>query len=98
MLLMEDKFGHRLYPTINELASAMGVGKIERVPAGIVPNDIYGVILDLSDYNVGMKNMGQKNFFDDFDINYNQNIYLLETRQSAALTRPYSAIVLKKNQ
>lgn len=98
MLLMEDKFGHRLYPTITELASAMGVGKIEKVPAGIVPNDIYGVILDLSDYNVGMKNMGKKNFFDDFDINYNQNIYLLETRQSAALTRPYSAIVLKKNQ
>lgn len=98
MLLMEDKFGHRLYPTITELASAMGVGKIERVPAGIVPDDIYGVILDLSDYNVGMKNMGKKNFFDDFDINYNQNIYLLETRQSAALTRPYSAIVLKKNQ
>ena len=96
MLLMEDKFGHRLYPTLNELASAMGVNTIEKVPAGVVPKGIYGVMLDLSDYNVGMKDMGRKSFFDDFDINYNQQLYLLETRQSAALTRPYSAIVLKE--
>ena len=97
MLLMEDKFGHRLYPTLTELASAMGVSSIEKVPSGIVPNGVYGVILDLSDYNVGMKNMGQKNFFDDFDIDYNQSKYLLETRQSGALVKPYSAIVLKAN-
>lgn len=96
MLLMEDKFGHRLYPTLTDLASGMGVNKIEKVPAGIVPNGVYGVIVDLSDYNVGMKDMGRTNFFDDFDIDYNQNKYLLETRQSAALTVPYSAIVLKE--
>ena len=96
MLLMEDKFGHRLYPTLADLASGMGVNKIEKVPAGIVPNGVYGVIVDLSDYNVGMKDMGRTNFFDDFDIDYNQNKYLLETRQSAALTVPYSAIVLKE--
>ena len=97
MLLMEDKFGHRLYPTMNDLAAGMGVSKIEKVPSGVIPNDVYGIIVDLKDYNVGMKDMGLTNFFDDFDIDYNQNKYLLETRQSAALTVPYSAIVLKKN-
>lgn len=96
MLLMEDQFGHRLYKDVNELAAAMGVGKVTKVPAGVVPSGIYGVIVDLADYNVGMKDAGKKNFFDDFDIDYNQNKYLLETRQSGALIRPYSAIVLKE--
>lgn len=98
MLLMEDKFGHRLYKDMKELASAMGVGEIVKVPAGVCPADFYGVIVDLRDYNVGMKNGGKKTMFDDFDIDYNQQKYLLETRQSGALTRPYSAIVLKKAQ
>ena len=96
MLLMEDQFGHRLYKDMKELASAMGVGEVVKVPAGVCPADFYGVILDLRDYNVGMKNGGKKTMFDDFDIDYNQQKYLLETRQSGALTRPYSAIVLKK--
>lgn len=95
MLLMEDQFGHRLYKNINELASAMGVGRVVKVPAGVVPQGFYALILDLSDYNVGMKNAGKTNFFDDFDIDYNQQKYLMETRQSGALTRPYSAILLK---
>ena len=98
MLLMEDQFGHRLYKDMKELASAMGVGEVVKVPAGVCPADFYGVILDLRDYNVGMKNGGKKTLFDDFDIDYNQQKYLLETRQSGALTRPYSAIVLKKAQ
>lgn len=98
MLLMEDQFGHRLYKDMKELASAMGVGEVVKVPAGVCPADFYGVIVDLRDYNVGMKNGGKKTMFDDFDIDYNQQKYLLETRQSGALTRPYSAIVLKKAQ
>ena len=98
MLLMEDQFGHRLYKDMKELASAMGVGEVVKVPAGVCPADFYGVILDLRDYNVGMKNAGKKTMFDDFDIDYNQQKYLLETRQSGALTRHYSAIVLKKSQ
>lgn len=98
MLLMEDQFGHRLYKDMKELASAMGVGEVVKVPAGVCPADFYGVILDLRDYNVGMKNGGKKTMFDDFDIDYNQQKYLLETRQSGALTRPYSAIVLNKAQ
>lgn len=96
MLLMEDQFGHRLYKDVKELASAMGIGKVVKVPAGVCPANFYGVILDLRDYNVGMKNGGKKTMFDDFDIDYNQQKYLLETRQSGALTRPYSAIVLNK--
>lgn len=98
MLLMEDQFGHRLYKDMKELASAMGVGEVVKVPSGVCPADFYGVILDIRDYNVGMKNGGKKTMFDDFDIDYNQQKYLLETRQSGALTRPYSAIVLKKTQ
>lgn len=94
MLLMEDQFGHRLYKTINELATAMGIDRIVKVPAGICPANFYGVLVDLRDYNVGQKNAGKKSFFDDFDIDYNQQKYLMEEQQSGALTRPYSAIVL----
>ena len=95
MLLMEDQFGHRLYKTINELATAMGLSKVVKVPAGICPENFYGLLVDLRDYNVGQKNAGKKSFFDDFDIDYNQQKYLMEEQQSGALTRPYSAIVLK---
>ena len=94
MLLMEDQFGHRLYKTINELATAMGINKIVKVPAGVCPENFYGVLVDLKDYNVGQKNAGKKAFFDDFDIDYNQQKYLMEEQLSGALTRPYSAIVL----
>ena len=95
MLLMEDQFGHRLYKTINELATAMGISRIVKVPAGICPANFYGVMVDLRDYNIGQKNAGKKSFFDDFDIDYNQQKYLMEEQLSGALTRPYSAIVLK---
>ena len=98
MLLMEDKFGHRLYPTIAALASSMNLSDIVRIPKGIMPEDLYGLVVDLRDYNVGLKDLGKKSWFDDFDIDYNQMKYLLETRQSGALIRPYSAIVLKKAQ
>jgi len=98
MMLMEDQFGHRLYKTLAELAGAMGVGKIVKVPAAVIGAGNYAVMLDLTDYNVGMKNQGKKNFFDNFDIDYNQQKYMVEERQSGALTRPYSAIVLKAAQ
>ena len=94
MLLMEDQFGHRLYKTMAELASAMGVKQIVKVPAGICPQYFYGLLVDLRDYNVGQKNAGKKSFFENFDIDYNQQKYLMEEQQSGALTRPYSAIVL----
>lgn len=95
MLLMEDGFGHRLYKDVNDLALAMAVSKIVKVPATIIPDGIYGVIVDLKDYNVGADKGGAVNMFDDFDIDYNQQKYLIETRCSGALIKPFSAVVLK---
>ena len=95
MLLMEDGFGHRLYKDVNDLALAMSVSKIVKVPATIIPDGIYGVIVDLKDYNVGADKGGAVNMFDDFDIDYNQQKYLIETRCSGALIKPFSAVVLK---
>lgn len=96
MLLMEDKFGNRKYKDIRDLAMAMSVNRIVKVPASIVPDGIYGVIVDLDDYNVGADQGGSVNMFDDFDIDYNQHKYLIETRCSGALIKPYSAVVLRK--
>ena len=95
MLLLEDKDGHRMYKDMRELALAMSVEKIVKVPASIVPEHVYGVVLDLKDYNIGADKGGAINMFDDFDIDYNQQKYLIETRCSGALTKPFSAIVLK---
>lgn len=97
-LLQKDGFGRRLYKDRTELALAMGVNKIEEVPNSITgdPNFL-ALIVDLNDYNVGADKGGAVNMFDDFDIDYNQMKYLIETRCSGALTKPYSAIVLKKS-
>lgn len=97
MLLMEDRNGIRLYKDMNELAMALNVDKIVKVPASIVPAGKYGVIVDLKDYNVGADKGGSVNMFDDFDIDYNKQKYLIETRCSGALIRPYSAISLNVN-
>ena len=97
MLLLEDTDGRRMYKDMNELALAMNVNKIVKVPASIIPEGVYGLIVDLNDYNVGADKGGAINMFDDFDIDYNQMKYLIETRCSGALVKPYSAIVLKNN-
>ena len=94
LLLTEDKIGHRLYNDINALAAAMAVDKVVKVPANVIPDGFYGVALDLNDYNVGTNKGGEVNLFDDFDIDYNQQKYLIETRQSGALIMPHSAVVL----
>lgn len=98
MLLIEDAQGRRLYKDINELSLACAVNRIVKVPDTIVPEGIYGVALDLNDYNVGADKGGAVNMFDDFDIDYNQQKYLIETRCSGALTKPFSAIVIKVAQ
>lgn len=98
MLLMEDGYGRRLYKDISEIALALGVNEIVKVPESIVPNHVYGVIVDLDDYNVGADKGGAINMFDDFDIDYNQEKYLMETRCSGALTKYHSAMVLCDNQ
>ena len=96
MLLLKDQFGHRLYKTMAELASAMGVSEVVKVPKSVMPADHYVVALDLSDYQTGKKDKGNKAWYNDFDIDYNQEKFLLETRRSGCLVRPKSAIVIKK--
>ena len=98
MLLLKDTLGHRFYKTKAELALALNVNRLVAVPAAVIPDGVYAVIVDLKDYNVGADKGGSVNMFDDFDIDYNQMKYLIETRCSGALTKPFSAIVLKAAQ
>lgn len=103
MLLLEDTQGHRLYKNESDVASAMRVSKIVTVPVmegakGPNGKDLMGVIVNLVDYNVGADKGGAINMFDDFDIDYNQQKYLIETRCSGALIKPYSAIVLELDE
>lgn len=105
MLLLEDSIGHKLYKTEAELATALRVSRIVTVPVmdgltvnddGGVAKDVYGIIVNLDDYQVGADKGGEVTMFSDFDIDYNQEKYLLETRRSGALTKPFSAIVLRE--
>ena len=99
-LLLEDTQGHRLYKNDADVAAAMRVSKIVTVPVmegvkGPEGGDLIGIIVNLADYNVGADKGGAVNMFDDFDIDYNQQKYLIETRCSGALIKPYSAIELE---
>lgn len=96
MLLLKDKMGRRLYKNLSEIAELLRVNKIIPLPDEIVPNDFMGLEVNLDDYTVGTDNGGEVTWFDAFDIDYNQNKYLAETRFSGALTRPYSAIAFKR--
>lgn len=102
MLLLEDGIGHKVYKTEGELATAMRVSRIVTVPVmenhQVGGKDLIGIIVNLNDYNVGADKGGAINMFEDFDIDYNQEKYLIETRCSGALIKPYSAIVLFKNE
>lgn len=96
MLLLKDGIGHRLYKTEAELATTLRVSSIITVEAmeGFTLNskEFLGVIVNLSDYRVGADKGGALELFDDFDIDYNQYKYLLETRCSGALVKPFSAL------
>lgn len=98
MLLIEDQNGRRIYESIAALALALRVKEIVTVPEmeQEAYANIVGVIVNMADYTMGADKGGSVNMFDDFDIDYNQMKYLMETRCSGALTVPYSAIVLKK--
>lgn len=96
LLLIEDQNGRVIYDSIEKLATAMRVSKIVTVPEMESRTDIYGIIVNFNDYTAGADKGGHVGMFDDFDIDYNQMKYLMETRMSGALTVPYSAIVLKK--
>lgn len=102
-LLLEDSIGRRLYESEAILATAMRVKEIVAVP--VMENQtrtvdsnthtLMGIIVNPTDYNVGADRGGAVNMFDDFDIDYNKQKYLIETRCSGALTVPYSAIALE---
>lgn len=100
MLLLEDEIGHPLYADEAALARKLRVNRIVTVPQmenfnGSKGGAFIGLIVNLSDYTVGADKGGAVNTFDDFDINYNQQVYLIETRCSGALTVPYSAIAVE---
>ena len=98
MLLIEDQNGRRIYESLAQLALALRVKEIVTIPEmeQEAYKDIVGVIVNMADYTMGADKGGSVNMFDDFDIDYNQMKYLMETRCSGALAVPYSAIVLKK--
>ena len=106
MLLLEDGIGHSLYKTEGELATKLRVSKIVTVPVmenvhyikGAIDKPLMGIIVNLTDYNVGADKGGSVNMFDDFDIDYNQYKYLIETRISGALIKPKSALVMYANE
>lgn len=97
MLLIKDKMGRRLYNTQDELAKALRVAKIVEVEVmegyEVDEKPLLGVMVNLNDYTLGADKGGQISMFDDFDIDYNQYKYLMETRASGALTIPKSALV-----
>lgn len=101
MLLLEDGIGHKLYKTEQELSTALRARSIVTVEVmeGHKLSDgreLIGTFVNLVDYNVGTDKGGAVALYDDFDINFNQYIYLIETRLSGALIKPYSALTLVK--
>ena len=100
MLLLEDTLGHALYADEAALARKLRVKKIVTVPVmegvnGKGGNPLVGVVVNMNDYNVGADRGGAVNMFDDFDIDYNQQKYLIETRCSGAMTVPYGAMAFE---
>lgn len=103
-LLLEDTTGRAIYDSVQKLASTLRVKEIITIPA--MENlsrtldeggqaDLMGIIVNLDDYNIGADKGGAVNMFDDFDIDYNAQKYLIETRCSGALIKPYAAIALE---
>lgn len=100
LLLLKDKIGHRLYKNEAEVAQALRVKEIVTVPqmegmTGKLGGEFVGIIVNLADYTVGADKGGAVNMFDDFDIDYNQQKYLIETRCSGAMTTPFGAMAIE---
>lgn len=104
MLLLEDANGRVIYDSVSKLATAMRVKEIVTVPVMEGARDaantknILGIIVNLRDYNIGADKGGAVSMFEDFDIDYNAQKYLIETRCSGALIKPFSAIVLEQTK
>lgn len=100
MLLLEDGIGHPLYADEAALARKLRVSKIVTIPEmegrkGAKGGDLIGVVVNLADYTVGADKGGAVSMFDDFDIDFNAQKYLIETRCSGALTTPFSAMAIE---
>ena len=103
MLLLKDQIGHYMYNSVTDLATRLRVRQI--VTVEVMENQtrsvtskthtLKGIIVNPTDYNIGADRGGAINMFDDFDIDYNQQKYLIETRISGALIKPYSAIAIE---
>lgn len=108
MLLIKDSMGRRIYDSETSLSTAMRVRGFTEVP--MFDNitrvedegeetektfELAGIIVNLADYTIGMDKGGETTLFDDFDIDYNKYTYLLETRLSGMLTKPFSAIIME---
>ena len=102
-LLLEDTNQRVIYDTIEKLATALRVKKIVPVPVmeglkrtvGPKTHELAGIYVNMNDYNIGADKGGAVNMFDDFDIDYNAQKYLIETRCSGALTVPFSAVAIE---
>lgn len=102
MLLLDDDIGHPLYKTEEELSTKLRVNEIVTVEPmenheltiDSKKYKLLGIVVNLADYNVGADKGGEINMFDDFDIDYNQQKYLIETRISGALVKPFSALTI----
>jgi hypothetical protein len=104
MLLLKDSLGRRIHNTVADLAAALRVADIVEVPVmtGIVNPDtsvldyseLAGVLVNMNDYSIGADKGGGIQMMDDFDIDFNQYKYLIETRVSGALTVPHSALAI----
>jgi len=101
MLLLKDSLGRRIYNTMEELSSALRVKEIIDVPVMdnvvnpdplAVYSELAAILVNMADYGIGADKGGAVTMFDDFDIDFNQQKYLIETRVSGALTLPHSAI------
>ncbi len=109
MLLARDLNGRRIYDNVNELKAALNVNEIVTAEqfAGKTRTatvnqtektfELLGLMVNFADYSLGATKGGEITHFTDFDINFNQEVSLLETRSSGALTRPFSAIALEKD-
>lgn len=105
-LLLEDKNGRVIYDTVDKLATALRVKEIVAVEVmegaktkvETVEKPLMAILVNLVDYYVGADKGGAINMFDDFDIDYNQQKYLMETRCSGALVKPYSAVAVALDQ
>ena len=103
MLLLTDEMGRDLYTSESQLATKLRVREIITVPvmenlsrtSGSDELELMGLIVNMTDYNIGADRGGAISMFEDFDIDYNQQKYLIETRCSGALIKPYSAIALE---